>query len=98
MQTAKRLAKPISIKGAIIMTAYPYRGYTVEQNVYGRDEYTVQYDGDDFYFTDINEAFKFIDEMRDREDYEAERAYEMRAAFGEGQTIVDVITGKRYFT
>ena len=45
------------------MVAYPYRGYTVEQNVYGRDEYTVQYCGDDFFFTDIDEAFKFIEEI-----------------------------------
>ena len=29
---------------------------------------------------------------------EAERMYEMRAAFGPGQTVVDVLTGKTYRT
>lgn len=28
----------------------------------------------------------------------AEERYEMRAAFGEGQTVVNVITGKKYTT
>lgn len=32
------------------------------------------------------------------EDAAAERAYELRAAFGEGETVVNVITGEKYYT
>ena len=32
------------------------------------------------------------------DDERAERAFEMRAAFGPGETVVNVITGKRYTT
>lgn len=35
------------------------------QNCYGYDEYSVQYCGDDYYFTELNEAFEFIDERKD---------------------------------
>jgi len=33
-----------------------------------------------------------------REDAAAEEAYEMRAAFGPGEEIVNIFTGKRYYT
>jgi dihydropteroate synthase len=44
---------------------------------------------------------KFIEEYRESmEDYEpdAEHMYEMRAAFGEGVEVVNIITGKKYKT
>ena len=34
-------------------------------------------------------------EMRAREGYSAEERFEMRAAFGEGETVVDVVTGEK---
>lgn len=47
------------------MMIYPYKGYDVVQNCYGHNEYTVQYCGDDYYFTELDEAFKFIDEINE---------------------------------
>ena len=38
-----------------------YRGYYIEYNVYGRGEYTVQYEGDDLWFDTIEELKAFID-------------------------------------
>lgn len=75
-----------------------YRGYEIYFDLFNIGEVSVQYCGDEVVFNNEEEAKAFIDEMRDREDAEAERAYEMRAAFGEGQTIIDVITGKKYYT
>jgi len=44
---------------------------------------------------------KFLEEYRENmKDHEpdAEHMYELRAAFGEGETVVNVITGKTYKT
>lgn len=38
-----------------------YRGFAIEFNFYGSGEYTVQYDGDDVWFTTLDEAKAFID-------------------------------------
>lgn len=40
-----------------------YRGYYIEYNFYGQDEYSVQYCGDDFMFKTEEEAKAFIDEI-----------------------------------
>ena len=40
-----------------------YKGYFIEFNLYGNNEYTVQYCGDDLYFTTEEEAKAFIDEV-----------------------------------
>ena len=38
-----------------------YKGYYIEYNFYGNNEYTVQYCGDDVEFTTLKEAKHFID-------------------------------------
>ena len=38
-----------------------YKGYYIEYNLYGKGEYTVQFCGDDFWFTTEKEAKDFID-------------------------------------
>ncbi len=40
-----------------------YKGYVIEYNLYGKGEFTVQFDGDDIWFTSIQEAKEFIDEI-----------------------------------
>lgn len=40
-----------------------YKGYYIETNLYGENEITVQYCGDDIYFPTIQEAKDFIDDM-----------------------------------
>lgn len=40
-----------------------YKGFGIDFNVYGRQEYSVQFDGDDFLFDTLEEAKKFIDEL-----------------------------------
>ena len=40
-----------------------YKGYYIEHNIYGDDEYTVQYCGDDVVFDNEAEARNFIDEL-----------------------------------
>lgn len=40
-----------------------YRGYVIEFNVYGKDEYTIQFEGDDFFFQTLDEAKQFIDKQ-----------------------------------
>ena len=42
-----------------------YNGYYIEYNIYGQNEYSVQYCGDDFMFTTETEAKKFIDDILD---------------------------------
>ena len=41
-----------------------YKGYCIEFNFYGQNEYSVQYCGDDFMFATIEEAKKFIDSIQ----------------------------------
>ena len=38
-----------------------YNGYWISRNIYGNGEYSVQYDGDDIIFDDVNDAKDFID-------------------------------------
>ena len=42
-----------------------YKGYYIETNLYGENEITVQYCGDDISFPTIQEAKEFIDELED---------------------------------
>jgi len=38
-----------------------YKGYFIEYNIYGKNEYTVQFFGDDYWFSTEKEAKDFID-------------------------------------
>ena len=38
-----------------------YKGFAIEFNFYGMNEYSVQYCGDDVMFETVNEAKAFID-------------------------------------
>lgn len=40
-----------------------YKGYDISFNIYGRNEVSVQYDGDDIIFNNEEEAKIFIDEL-----------------------------------
>lgn len=40
-----------------------YKGYYIEYNFYGLNEYNVQYCGDDIMFKSVNEAKEFIDSI-----------------------------------
>ena len=40
-----------------------YKGYMIEHNIYGTNEYTVFYQGDDVWFTTLKEAKEFIDDI-----------------------------------
>lgn len=40
-----------------------YKGYAIEFNFYGMNEYSVQYCGDDVMFESKDEAKAFIDEV-----------------------------------
>lgn len=42
----------------------PYRGYDIVFNLYGRGEYTVQYDSDDIWFGTLDDAKQFIDGLQ----------------------------------
>lgn len=42
-----------------------YKGYGIDFNIYGRDEYSVQYCGDDFMFGSLDKAKEFIDDIQD---------------------------------
>ena len=48
---------PIEIKRMISH----YKGMDIEWNLYGNNEYSVQYCGDDYFFETEREAEKFID-------------------------------------
>lgn len=39
-----------------------YRGYYIEFGLYGMNEYTVQIDGDDLWFSSVEKAEEFIDD------------------------------------
>ncbi len=47
----------------MMMKMTEYRGYGIDFNVYGQQEYSVQVAGDDFIFATLDEAKKFIDSM-----------------------------------
>ena len=40
-----------------------YKGYYIEFNFYGMNEYSVQYCGDDYMFSSFTGATKFVDEI-----------------------------------
>lgn len=40
-----------------------YKGYQIEYNVYGCNEYTVFFEGDDVWFKEEDEARDFIDRI-----------------------------------
>lgn len=40
-----------------------YKGYEISYNFYGREEYTVFFEGDDVWFKTLDEAKAFIDKM-----------------------------------
>lgn len=40
-----------------------YKGFYIEYDIYGGNEYTVQYCGDDIFFTTEEEAKQFIDSL-----------------------------------
>lgn len=44
-------------------TVKEYKGYGIDENIYGTGEYTVQFEGDDYFFDSIDEAEAFIDDM-----------------------------------
>ena len=44
-----------------------YKGYYIEYNIYGQNEYSVQYCGDDFLFKTPEEAKAFIDRIQEEE-------------------------------
>ena len=45
------------------MTYETYKGYGIDYNIYGTQEYSVQYCGDDIMFSTVEEARDFIDEI-----------------------------------
>lgn len=45
------------------MTIEEYKGYGIDFNIYGQNEYSVQYCGDDFMFQTMEEAKQFIDSI-----------------------------------
>lgn len=40
-----------------------YRQFNIEFNTYGKNEYTVQYEGNDVVFETLDDAKNFIDEV-----------------------------------
>ena len=40
-----------------------YKGYIIEFNFYGLNEYTIQYCGDDIFFNTLQAAKNFIDNL-----------------------------------
>ena len=42
-----------------------YKGYGIDFDVYGGDEYSVQYCGDDLLFDSLDKAKEFIDDIQD---------------------------------
>lgn len=46
-----------------MFTVEEYKGYGIDFNFYGQNEYSVQYCGDDVLFGSIEEAREFIDEV-----------------------------------
>ena len=46
-----------------VVSNISYKGYDIYFNVYGQNEYTVWFEGDDIYFRSLNEAMDFIDSV-----------------------------------
>lgn len=47
------------------METIMYKGWPIEYNFYGMNEYTVQFCGDDLMFDTLDEAKQFIDEQEE---------------------------------
>lgn len=45
------------------MTVEIYKGFGIDYDIYGMNEYSVQFDGDDVMFDDVESARAFIDEV-----------------------------------
>ena len=43
-----------------VVSNISYKGYDIDFNVYGQNEYTVWFEGDDIYFRSLNEAMDFL--------------------------------------
>lgn len=43
------------------MKTINYKGYDIEFNFYNRNEYTIQYCGDDLWFNNLDDVKEFID-------------------------------------
>lgn len=43
--------------------SFKYKDYDITFNLYGDNEYTVQYCGDDYYFNSAKDAEMFIDSL-----------------------------------
>jgi hypothetical protein len=54
---------PIFAERRTTMTIKTYKGYSIDFNIYGDNEYSVQYCGDDLIFGTLEEAETFIDEI-----------------------------------
>lgn len=50
---------------AQVITNETYKGYEIECNCYGRNEFTVSFEGDDVWFETLDEAKAFIDSMEE---------------------------------
>lgn len=46
-----------------VVSNISYKGYDIDFDVYGQEEYTVFFEGDDLYFNTLSEAKSFIDSM-----------------------------------
>ena len=47
-----------------------YKGVPITKNFYGQEEYTIQWCGDDIWFTTLKEAKEFVEEMIKRGELE----------------------------
>ena len=45
------------------MTVEVYKGFGIDEDIYGLGEFSVQFCGDDYMFDTIDAARKFIDEI-----------------------------------
>lgn len=51
------------------MESTTYRGYGIDHDFYGTDEYSVQYCGDDVMFKTLEDAKAFIDMETEADEY-----------------------------
>lgn len=56
---SKKEYRTPTILGAVTV----YKGYGIDFNIYGRNEYSVQIDGDDIIFNTLKEAKNYIDNI-----------------------------------
>lgn len=50
------------------MQSHMYNGHWIEENYYGKGEYTVFVDGEDVWFDTLEEAKAFIDRLEEEEN------------------------------